>query len=133
MATVVNNTTINSRLTIIFDAAENPNSPNDGPVSGSVSGTVGGTTLSSPQIPSHSHPYLEARYAIPSAQGTYLSREGPSNGGAYGVTASTGATGGGASHAHPFSGSLSGATAAVSVTVPAADVKYANVIVATKD
>ena len=103
------------------------------PVSGSVSGTVGGTTLSSPQIPSHSHPYLEARYAIPSAQGTYLSREGPSNGGAYGVTASTGATGGGASHAHPFSGSLSGATAAVSVTVPAADVKYTNVIVATKD
>jgi len=40
-------------------------------------------------------------------------------------------TGGGGSHAHPFSGSLSSATA--DVTIPAADVKYANVIVATKD
>ena len=41
--------------------------------------------------------------------------------------------GGGGSHSHPFSGSLSSATADVSVTVPAANVKYANVIVATKD
>lgn len=35
MATVVNNTTINSKLTIIFDAGINPNSPNDGPALGS--------------------------------------------------------------------------------------------------
>jgi hypothetical protein len=49
------------------------------------------------------------------------------------LASSTGATGGGGAHSHPFSGSLSSATADVSVTVPAANVKYANVIVATKD
>jgi hypothetical protein len=31
MATTVNNTTANSRITIIFDASVNPNSENDGP------------------------------------------------------------------------------------------------------
>ena len=35
MATTVNNTTANSRITIIFDAANNPSSENDGPRSGS--------------------------------------------------------------------------------------------------
>lgn len=103
------------------------------PVTGSVSGTVGGHTLSTPEIPSHTHTFFQASYANPSSTGTYISREGPSSGGATGFTQNTGGTGGGGSHSHPFSGSLSSATAAVSVTVPAADVKYANVIVATKD
>jgi hypothetical protein len=31
MATTVNNTTANSRITIIFDADLNPNNQNDGP------------------------------------------------------------------------------------------------------
>tara|TARA_R100001591_G_scaffold112375_2_gene124722 strand:- start:2868 stop:3350 length:483 start_codon:yes stop_codon:yes gene_type:complete len=35
MATTVNNTTINTKLTIIFDADVNPSSANDGPASGS--------------------------------------------------------------------------------------------------
>ncbi len=34
MATTVNNTTINTRLTILFDANVNPNSANDGPRTG---------------------------------------------------------------------------------------------------
>ena len=34
MATTVNNTTVNSKLSIIFDAGVNPNSQNDGPASG---------------------------------------------------------------------------------------------------
>ena len=44
-----------------------------------------------------------------------------------------GNAGGGGSHTHPFSGSLSSAAADVDATVPAADVKYANVIIAAKD
>lgn len=34
MATTVNNTTVNTKLTIIFDAGINPSSENNGPVSG---------------------------------------------------------------------------------------------------
>ena len=34
MATTVNNTTINTRLTILFDANVNPDSANDGPRTG---------------------------------------------------------------------------------------------------
>jgi hypothetical protein len=107
-----------------FLATTNKSGTDTAPVSGSVSGTVGGTTLSTPQIPSHSHPAA-------GVTGTGGPRNAPSNN--YVVNSSTGGTGGGGSHAHPFSGSLSAATADVSVTVPAADVKYANVIVATKD
>ena len=34
MATTINNTTVNSKLSIIFDAGVNPNNQNDGPASG---------------------------------------------------------------------------------------------------
>jgi hypothetical protein len=95
------------------------------PVTGSTTGTVGGTTLSTPVIPSHNHP----------AAVQNQNQGGPAqqNNRGYATPSSTGSTGGGGSHSHPFSGSLSGATADVSVTVPAANVKYANVIVANKD
>ena len=92
------------------------------PVTGSLSGTVGDTTLSTPQIPSHSHPNGARPVGAPrNAPGN------PSGGG------STGGTGGGGSHSHPFSGSLSSASADVDATVSAIDVKYANVIIAAKD
>ena len=99
------------------------------PVSGSVSGTVGTHTLSTPEIASHTHNYIQLTPSPIVGSGI------PSPGGNIQPTAGTriNPAGGGGSHAHPFSGSLSGATADVSVTVPAADVKYANVIVATKD
>lgn len=99
------------------------------PVTGSVSGTVGGHTLSTPELASHAHDINPVSAARGGNPGVIL--VGPSA-----IPASGPGTipaGGGGSHAHPFSGSLSGATASVSVTVPAADVKYANVIVATKD
>jgi len=96
------------------------------PVSGSVSGTVGGTTLSTPQIPSHTHTF-------PYAFGPQVSMPiGPGTGNP--STFTTDATGGNGSHSHPFSGSLSGgATSDTPLTIPAMDVKYANVIIATKD
>lgn len=106
-----------------FLATTNKSGTDSAPVTGSVSGTVGNHTLSTPQIPSHSHP----NGASPSP----FFRGNPSPDGI--VSGGTGSTGGNGAHSHPFSGSLSSATADVSVTVPAADVKYANVIVAAKD
>ena len=110
------------------------------PVSGSVSGTVGGHTLSTPEIPSHNHNIRFNSDNEPPAQTTLClggiqSPVGSRNPNVKNVDnpAAIGDEGGGGSHSHPFSGSLSGATADVSVTVPAADVKYANVIVAAKD
>ena len=99
------------------------------PVTGSVSGTVGGHTLSTPEIASHAHGISPVSVARATNPGNVLI--GPPS--APSSVPPTQPAGGGGSHSHPFSGSLSSATADVSVTVPAADVKYANVIVATKD
>jgi hypothetical protein len=123
-----------------FLATTNKSGTDSAPVSGSVSGTVGPTTLSTPLIASHGHNFNTA-CSDPEAS------IGPGN---CGISYFNGAprsifipnfpstnvmcnAGGGGAHNHPFSGSLSGATADVSVTVPAANVKYANVIVAAKD
>jgi len=98
------------------------------PVSGSVSGTVGGHTLSTPELASHSHPGSSLNTVVgggppkPTVAREYANPY---------VLPPTGTAGGGGPHSHPFSGSLSGATA--DVTIPAADVKYANVIIAAKD
>jgi len=103
------------------------------PVSGSVSGTVGGHTLSTPEISSHSHPSV--RGVFPSGNATWGGGFPPGNTqyacGTSTFTSGTGSSGGGGSHSHPFSGSL--ASASADVTIPAADVQYANVIVANKD
>lgn len=85
-------------------------------VSGSLSGTVGATTLSTAQMPSHTH-----TTAFTSGSGDLA------GGGSNGTSAtSTGATGGGGSHTHSFSGSLSAATAAINVA-------YVDTIIATKN
>jgi hypothetical protein len=110
---------------------------------------VGGTSLSTPQLASHAHagapqqpgPGVNPGNAsnFPVLRQGYNQNSPNPQGGSPGINPNlnipqgVGNTGGGGTHAHPFSGSLSGATANVSVTVPAADVKYANVIVAAKD
>lgn len=89
-------------------------------VTGSLSGTVGATTLSTAQMPSHLH--TAPVYSSGSPYG-YAAAAGNGNG----ITArNTGSTGGNGSHVHSFSGSLSGATAAISVA-------YVDVIIAVKD
>jgi hypothetical protein len=82
----------------------------------SISSSVGATTLSTPQIPSHSHPDGGA----PSGSAVYRV-EG--NGGAQAGT--TGATGGGGSHTHPFSFSSGAGTVDLSI-------KYVDLIIAQK-
>ena len=89
-----------------------------------VSGSAGAMTLTTPQIPSHSH--TAGPQAIPdNPEGTtfrFQSRSG---------TLSTDSTGGGGSHDHPFS--FSSATASFSGTAINLAVKYVDVIRATKD
>lgn len=106
-------------------------------VSGSVSGTVGDTTLSTSQIPSHTHWISGASY-----DDGNMSTSGSSNSQDYGLAADAGsytsydrnspygryslASGGGGSHNHAFSGSFSGTSIDLSV-------QYVDVIIATKD
>ena len=120
-----------------FLATTNKSGTDTATVSGSVSGTVGPTTLSTPTIATHTH-------------SIYAYNPGPNNNPNLGRNVLQYLTGrpqsnlvevpnvvynqgGGGGHSHPFNGSLSSATADVSVTVPAANVKYANVIIAAKD
>ena len=89
-----------------------------------VSGSAGATTLSTPQIPSHSHT-LTFRNPGGGNQSPTLNiyPEGPQ--------ASTNATGGGGSHTHPFSfSSGSGTFSGKAINLA---VKYVGVIRATKD
>lgn len=127
-----------------FLATTNKSGTDSAPVSGSVSGTVSPSTLSTPQLASHNHTRFFARrcdnenpgspipsqYAqFPTAVTVFTCPVSSSpRCGITGVPA-----GGNGAHGHGFSGSLSSVTADVSVTVPAANVKYANVIVAAKD
>jgi fibronectin-binding autotransporter adhesin len=60
-----------------------------------VSGSAGATTLTTPQIPSHTHTSGEVGGGIPQGGGP--------GGGPSATAGTTGATGGGGSHTHPFS------------------------------
>jgi hypothetical protein len=81
-----------------------------------VSGTVGGTTLSTAQIPSHSH-----TINIGGGGGAFnFSRANP--GTDFSNTAATSNTGSGSSHDHSFTGT------AINLAV-----QYVDVIIATKD
>jgi hypothetical protein len=92
-------------------------------------GTVSDHTLSTPEIPSHTHPYLSGNPMV--------SRQNGSTNVLAGSTNSSNNTGGGGSHTHPITGagSVSGTVAAPSVafSVPAMDIKHSNVIVCSKD
>jgi hypothetical protein len=102
----------------------------DLPVSGSVSGTVGGHTLSTPEIAAHDHGIGRNAQNNPPADN--LSGNVMNNPSSFNFRTSQ--TGGGGSHTHPFSGNLSSANAPnAQFSIPAMDIKYANVIVAAKD
>ena len=127
-----------------FLATTNKSGTDSAPVSGSVSGTVGGTTLSTPTIASHQHQIDFAakqpndnpnQPLVPTnnVSGAEPAQPPAPNGFIPKGSVQINPTGGSGSHSHPFNGSLASATADVSVTVPAANVKYANVIVAAKD
>jgi hypothetical protein len=86
----------------------------------SISGSAGATTLSTPQIPSHTHGLNRT--------GAYEPYRPVATNGAQASlnTQATGATGGGESHTHPFSFSTGAGTVDLSV-------KYVDLIIAQKD
>jgi len=91
--------------------------------------TVGGYTLSTPEIANHAHSYAFAPSGIqsdPDPPGNDYYQPGDTSGGA----------GGSGSHTHPIAGSLSlsgSASATTSLSIPGMDLKFANVVAATKD
>jgi hypothetical protein len=85
----------------------------------SATASVGATTLSTPQIPSHTHP-------TPTFGGGYAAGlYNPATGG-FQNPGTTGAAGGGGSHTHPFS--FSSAVGTIDLSV-----KYVDLIIAQKD
>jgi hypothetical protein len=94
----------------------------------SVSGSAGATTLTTPQIPSHNHPYTAFTQANgPTGQnpGTYGNRN------PFTPTSTTGPAGGGGDHTHPFSFSSGSGTFSGNAINLA--VKYYDFIIASKD
>jgi hypothetical protein len=89
----------------------------------SVSGSAGATTLSTPQIPSHTHPVTAHQPGLP------INRIAAGNSGEPSATIATNATGGGGSHSHPLS--ISSATFSGNAINLA--VSYVDVIRATKN
>jgi hypothetical protein len=92
----------------------------------SVSGSAGNTTLSTPQIPSHTHPTnVFSVAAFPAPAGAFAPNF------AKGPNIVSAATGGGGAHSHPFSFSSGSGTFSGNAINLA--VKYVDVIRATKD
>ena len=88
----------------------------------SISGSAGATTLTTPQIPSHTHDIPGSADVACGGQVTISARQASS-------PVSTGATGGGGSHTHPFSFSSGSATSsAINLAV-----KYVDLIIAQKN
>jgi len=89
-------------------------------VTGTISGSTGSHTLSTSEIPSHTHTSL-CDATNPGPVGGVAGR-----GGSPATFFNTGATGGGGSHSHSLSATFSSGQAAINV-------QYVDVIIATKD
>jgi len=111
--------------TVAFTTAFASQTPTGSVTITSVTGTAGATTLTTPQIPSHSHTNGGAP-----ADGRFSTQpKGPVNG--VTTTGTTGATGGGGSHDHPFSfSSGSGTFTGTAINLA---VQYVDLIIAQKD
>ena len=95
-----------------------------------VAGSAGATTLSTPQIPSHTHGVTgggggNPQYAPGSPNKIQIGFNQVN------ITANINSTGGGGSHSHPFS--FSSGSGTFSGTAINLAVKYLDVITATKD
>jgi hypothetical protein len=87
----------------------------------SISGSAGATTLSTPQIPSHTHT-LDGVFL----NGSPYANRAVNNTGGNDTLRTTNATGGGGSHDHPFSFSSGAGTVNLAI-------KYVDLIIAQKD
>lgn len=122
--------TASSGGSVAFTTAFASQTPTGSVTITSVTGTAGATTLSTSQIPSHTH-YMSGRWdgsGAKTGQSSYH-QQGPVNGSV--VNKPTSSTGGGGSHTHPFSFSSGAGT--FSGTAIDLAVQYVDVIIATKD
>jgi hypothetical protein len=110
--------------TVDFTTAFASQTPTGSVTISSISGSAGATTLSTPQIPSHSHNVLTG-FCAPGPNGVV---GGGSNDGPAKATTSTG---GGGSHDHPFS--FSSGSASFSGNAINLAVKYVDLIIAQKN
>jgi hypothetical protein len=96
---------------------------------GTLSATIGATTLSTAQMPSHAHSPGSGE-AFVNREGYYTgSNVGTENPFAYSYSGTTASEGGDGSHTHSFSGSVSAITSSA-ITL---NVRYANIIICSKN
>lgn len=118
--------TVGSGGSVNFTTAFASQTPTGSVTISTVSGSAGSTTLTTPQIPSHTH----TASSLQNTSGGSPSF-GISNQQATPITLTTAATGGGGDHTHPFSFSSGSGTFSGNAINLA--VKYVDVIRATKD
>jgi hypothetical protein len=116
--------TVGSGGSVDFTTAFASQTPTGSVSVSSVSGSAGATTLSTPQIPSHSH------NTNIDTSGPNPGRNATQNYGSF-STIQTGNTGGGGSHTHPFS--FSSASASFTGNAINLTVKYVDLIIAQKN
>jgi len=87
--------------------------------------SAGATTLTTAQMPSHTHTFFSRNPAPSGDVNTGLNSTGQGGSTGYGTTESTG---GGSSHSHSMSGSATGTSTALNLNV-----RYADAIIAAKD
>ena len=116
--------TASSGGTVAFATAFASKTPTGSVSITSVTGSAGATTLTTPQIPSHSHSYTRT-YG-----GEFTPGPAPFHG-RFQDTPNTGAAGGGGSHTHPFSFSSGSGTFSGDAIDLA--VQYVDLIIASKD
>ena len=117
--------TASSGGSVAFTSAFTSQTPTGSVTITSVTGSAGATTLSTPQIPSHTHNY-DRTSTQPFPNGNFQASTVRGN-----VSTATSATGGGGSHDHPFSFSSGSGTFSGDAIDLA--VQYVDLIIASKD
>jgi hypothetical protein len=114
--------TASSGGSVAFTTAFASQTPAGSVAVSAISGSAGATTLTTPQIPSHTHPGGGGNNSQQASPGMAQNVNG---------AASTGPAGGGGSHTHPFS--FTSGTASFTGTAINLAVQYVDAIIATKD
>jgi hypothetical protein len=116
--------TVSSGGSVNFTTAFASQTPTGSVAISTISGSAGATTLTTPQIPSHTHTEIGSNANTPASGPVGTQGSGPR------ATLNTGATGGDGSHTHPFSFSSGAATFSGNAIDLA--VKYVDIIRASK-
>ena len=114
-----------------FTAAFASQTPTGSVAITAVSGTAGATTLTTPQIPSHSHTLGGGTFSSPAGGPSIANNGGSQGSGPAAISYTTSSTGGGGSHDHPFS--FTSGTGTFTGNAINLAVKYYDFIIAAAD